>query len=312
MKTKFSLILFTFFLSFCINAQTTKLTGKVIDSISGEPLPYVNIMLQNCEIGVTADINGNFELIITDTLITDTIVFSHVGYQTIKENFNNLSNVISLARQAYLLSGVTIINHSKKPKAKLVNRFKPNECSIRYSNLNNMKKWIPNRSKEPTIEAISFEYKEEYGTNDKIKEVWVYLTSFKDSCTFRLRLLKSSTNVIPSTDLIYDPILVKVTNEKQLYKINIEKYNIRLSEHTIFVGVELLIRPENSSIIINEGKSVTIYSPFLNYFPTKEQKYHYWIYSQGKWSKITQKVPQYTKSVREMFYKPAISLLLIS
>lgn len=58
--------------------QTTRITGVVTDSRTGETLPFVNIAFIDSRIGTTTDINGNYSF---DTYYaTDSIRASFVGY----------------------------------------------------------------------------------------------------------------------------------------------------------------------------------------------------------------------------------------
>ena len=43
-------------------AQKASLTGKVVDAVSNEPLPFVNIVVSGTSIGTTTDLDGNFTL----------------------------------------------------------------------------------------------------------------------------------------------------------------------------------------------------------------------------------------------------------
>ena len=67
-----------FFISFSLSAQ---IKGVVKDSISGEPIPYVNIWVENETIGTTSETNGNFSLDIKEEKV---LVFSALGYEVKK------------------------------------------------------------------------------------------------------------------------------------------------------------------------------------------------------------------------------------
>lgn len=60
------------------NAQTTRVTGKVFDSETKEPLPFVNIIFKGTRIGTTTDFDGNYLLSTSEKV--DSIVFSYIGY----------------------------------------------------------------------------------------------------------------------------------------------------------------------------------------------------------------------------------------
>lgn len=61
-----------------LHAQTTKISGKVYDATTKEPLPFVNISFQDSKIGTSTDIDGNYS--IETYYATDSIQASFVGY----------------------------------------------------------------------------------------------------------------------------------------------------------------------------------------------------------------------------------------
>jgi hypothetical protein len=63
-------------------AQETRISGKVFDASTGEPLPFVNIYFKNTTIGATSDLDGSYSLITTQP--GDTVYASSVGYVHMK------------------------------------------------------------------------------------------------------------------------------------------------------------------------------------------------------------------------------------
>jgi hypothetical protein len=76
-------------------AQQTILSGKVLDSHTNEPLPYVNVYIKGTNIGAISDTAGFFKLIIPTK--SDSVYFSAVGFHTtsmaIKTNSRNTITV---------------------------------------------------------------------------------------------------------------------------------------------------------------------------------------------------------------------------
>ncbi|MEM1257318.1 MAG: carboxypeptidase-like regulatory domain-containing protein, partial [Bacteroidota bacterium] len=60
----------------------SKLLGKVFDSVSRQPLPYVNAGVLNKDIGTVSDTLGNFNLKLEDHLNKDTLRVSRIGYRS--------------------------------------------------------------------------------------------------------------------------------------------------------------------------------------------------------------------------------------
>ena len=78
MKTIYTKLLLLFLmLPFSVLAQNS-LEGKVLDKISKQPLPGVNVNIEGASTGVSTDFDGNFKL--ANVKKGDKVVFSFVGY----------------------------------------------------------------------------------------------------------------------------------------------------------------------------------------------------------------------------------------
>lgn len=62
-----------------------QMSGIVKDSLSGKPVPYVNIWVDNESIGTTTELDGSFSLDINEDKV---LVFSALGYEKIKISSN--------------------------------------------------------------------------------------------------------------------------------------------------------------------------------------------------------------------------------
>ena len=69
-------------LSMNLYAQETKITGKVIDELTNEPIPFATVVFKNSTIGTNTDFYGAFTLVTSTP--TDSIVCTLVGYQPVK------------------------------------------------------------------------------------------------------------------------------------------------------------------------------------------------------------------------------------
>ena len=91
MKTIYKKLLFLMLLlPFCVLAQNT-FSGKVLDKVSGQPLPGVNVIIQGSANGASTDFDGKFQL--SNVKKGDVIVFSFIGYRNETLVFNNQSQV---------------------------------------------------------------------------------------------------------------------------------------------------------------------------------------------------------------------------
>ncbi len=114
-KLPFVFLLFT---SFLIQAQ---IVGKVTDT-NGQPLPYVNIYLQNNYIGTTTNDDGNYALQIKENG-EHKIIFQFLGYKTLTKTispttFPFILNV-SLEEETTSLDEV-IVNTSEDPAYRII------------------------------------------------------------------------------------------------------------------------------------------------------------------------------------------------
>lgn len=93
-------------------AQETTISGKVTDAMSGDPIPYANILFKGTTIGTTTDFDGKF--LIKTSSPTDSLLASYIGYHSkvkpVKKGITQVTNfqleedVISL-KEVVVLSG---------------------------------------------------------------------------------------------------------------------------------------------------------------------------------------------------------------
>ncbi len=65
--------------AFAMIAQDRTVSGTIVDS-EGQPLPGVNVLIQNTSLGTVSDIDGKFSINVSDNQTV--LVFSYVGFQT--------------------------------------------------------------------------------------------------------------------------------------------------------------------------------------------------------------------------------------
>ena len=74
---------FTFLLALISFQSFSQIKGAVTDN-KNEPLPFVNIYIENTYTGTTSNEEGNYELNITKP-DSYTVVFQFLGYKTVKK-----------------------------------------------------------------------------------------------------------------------------------------------------------------------------------------------------------------------------------
>jgi len=107
MKVIYAACLIILSLLFTNALQAQEITGKIVDSASGKPIPNANIYLNGTYQGTSSDDEGNFKIHTSESHIP--LVISYVGYQsqTINDYAGKVLTVL-LKRKENILHEVTI------------------------------------------------------------------------------------------------------------------------------------------------------------------------------------------------------------
>jgi len=111
------IVIFSFCKSTSVNAQNFTVTGTVINAENGAAVEFANIGVESTYLGTATDINGNFEIILSQALINKKISVSAVGYKpktyAVAEWENKDGLIIQLAPVNYGLSEINVAAKSK-------------------------------------------------------------------------------------------------------------------------------------------------------------------------------------------------------
>jgi len=95
------------------------ISGIVLDEFN-KGVAYVNIGIEQKNLGTVSDLDGRFELTIPDSLLGDSITFSHVSYQTyklaIKHDLSYKEILVSLDSKYFELSEIVVSNKQLKQR----------------------------------------------------------------------------------------------------------------------------------------------------------------------------------------------------
>lgn len=95
--------------------QTRTITGTVTDGMTGDPLIYANVSIENTTIGTETDLDGAFEL--SGVSDTSTLVISYLGYTTKKVKVGDSENIeIQLVSDAQVLEDVVVIGYGSESR----------------------------------------------------------------------------------------------------------------------------------------------------------------------------------------------------
>jgi hypothetical protein len=94
------------------------INGKVINPITSKPVPFATIMLKNNKLGVIANAEGDFKVLLNPEFKADSLIVTCIGFRRYSTPFKNLSekelNRIHLSPAIYNIGEVIVIAFKKK------------------------------------------------------------------------------------------------------------------------------------------------------------------------------------------------------
>ncbi|WP_412476874.1 carboxypeptidase-like regulatory domain-containing protein [Flavobacterium sp. TBRC 19031] len=255
------------FLIFNVNLVIGQVKGVVVDE-NNKPIPYVNIWVENENIGTTSNDNGFF---IINASEGKRLVFSAVGFESKIISIKNEEKVV-LKTAVFKLDEILIIKRKQDKELEIGNAER-----IHHRQLSGDKPWIYGKL---------FPYDSAYNSTPYLKKIIFYSDCDIKEAKIKIRIFDFN-NTIPTNDLLPEDLIVTVKRGKRKNTIDIAKYHLRFPEKGIVIGLEWMIIEENRHDFVYKDtkskKTVTMenYQPSLvvNY----SQEAHSFNYSQGKW-----------------------------
>ena len=259
-------------LNFSVSAQ---IKGVVVDE-NNKPIPYVNIWVENENIGTTSEEDGSFQLNVSKD---KNLVFSANGFDKKTCKFLEKNEII-LKPTVYQLEEVKI-EVRKATEEIEIGKYDKSKINFYYGCWD--KPWIIAKyiSYNDTIEQKPF-----------LKDLTIMTTSYKKNASFNLRILEVNTDGSPGNEIINENIFVKVKKGKENTTIDLSKYKLKIPQSGIFISIEFLIIEENryeSEVYIketNKKETMISYQPSIGTVPSEVSTT--WKYI-GKWSRTENK-----------------------
>ncbi len=282
------LFLILFSLSFF--AQTK---GVVVDE-SGKPIPYVNIWVENENIGTSSEENGEFSITAS---ANKNLIFSILGFEKRIIKASEVSNV-KLKAVSFQLDEVVIARHFETRK-------------LEIGQINNA--IFEAFDNGPRIDVKFFPFESAYKKTKYIKKVSILTDSRVDNATVKIHFYKVDSNGFPGDELLTKDFIVTLQKGVVRNGFDLTDLNLKMPKTGIFIGFEKLIiaknKLEKTIVNSNTGKTTTkiVYYPFVlyNYI---ERDFLY-TFSVGKWSRQTNE-KTIGSSDKIKMYEPAINLVL--
>jgi hypothetical protein len=282
--------LFFILFSLSISAQTK---GVVVDE-SGKPIPYVNIWVENENIGTTSEENGEFSI---NSPKNKNLIFSILGFdkRTIKES--EAANVV-LKATSFQLDEVVIAR-----------RFETRKLEIGQINNSPFEAF----DNGPRIDVKFFPYNASYKRTRFIKKVSILTDSRIDNATVKIHFYKVDSNGFPADELLTKDFIVTLQKGVVRNGFDLTDLNLKMPKTGIFIGFEKLMiaknKLEKTIVNSNTGKTTIqiLYYPFVLY--NYVERDFLFTFSGGKWNKQTgEKSAGVSDKIKA--YEPAINMVL--
>ncbi|ARV08237.1 3-ketoacyl-ACP reductase [Winogradskyella sp. PC-19] len=247
-----------------------QITAKIIDSETSQNIPYVNIWVENENIGTTSNEQGKFILNIDKP---KQIILSAIGYKRLKLNSNLINDVIKLEPSTVMLQEVIV-------------KARQNSKEIKVSDFKNKSTTSFGCGPVPWITARYFNYNKEYDEAPFIKTIKILTSSDVKNAKFNLRIHAVSKDGKPGNLITNENIYGIAKKGKRKTEVDVSHLNIQFPKKGFFLAFEWLIIEENKYEykvnIRGSKKKQYAYEPSIGTVSNNSQ-YDAFIYSQGKW-----------------------------
>ena len=265
MKSTFFWLIFP-----CLCVAQTK--GIVKDSLSGLPIPYANIWVEDENIGTNSESDGTFYL---DLKTEKNLIFSALGYETKKVNSSIVQTVL-LQPKTYFLEEV-VVEKTKNESQKKIGNAKQKYYKHSFQNTSQVYGKVFNVGKKQLKTPF-------------LSKVEIFTHSNIDSARFRLRIMDLDENGFPNNDLLQKEIIVFVKKGFRKTVVDLKAMAVYLTDEKVFVGFQSLIIQENK-YKFDVDKKIKLrqkahqHEPSLIINPSVEGLVFH-SYQPGKWSQI--------------------------
>jgi len=284
------LFVLLYFIGFASFAQTK---GVVKDSLTGNPIPYVSVWVENENIGTTAEENGEFRI---NANQNKNLIFSVLGYER---------KVVKAVEASVILMSPSSLELNEV--------FIANKKESRQLEIGKIKKLAEAFDKGPRLDAKFFPYQEAYKKTKWIQKVTILTDSRIDNSTIKLHLYQVGENGYPGKELLSKDFIISLEKGIHENKIDLSDLNLEMPETGIFVAFERLIIERNkiekkiTDYNSNTTKTVITYAPLVLYNPVERD--FVFSFSGGRWIKHTKEELQKSATTTTV-YEPAVTLIL--
>ncbi len=258
------------------NFSFCQLKSVIIDSETKAEIPYVNIWIENENVGTTSNEKGEFSLDITSG---EFLILSSLGYEKKRVEISSISERIFLNPKITELNEVTI-SSTKEQEETVIGKFNDLDVGYYYGSFD-----------KPEIKARYFPFDSSYTKTPYLKKLKFRIYSNIRNAKFNVRLYSIGENGEPKNPIYEKNIIGIVKKGTKNVELNLAELDIMFPENGIFVSYEWLIIPENefkTSFPIKDSKKridKIMYEPKVGFLPSEKDE-NSWTYKDGQWQKV--------------------------
>lgn len=254
-----------------LNGQAV--TGKVIDTSTGEPLEYVSIGVINTSISIITDNKGDFKIDVKGQSPKATVRISMISYAPQTFTIEELSvkeNIIKLISTPLQLAEVIVRPSGKSRKV----------GTTSYNRIGNLCGWG----------GSNFGRGNEIGTKIELGNIPVQIKSLLvhvqrqafDSSLYRLHI-RTILNNSPFEELLNTNIILTITKESGWIDFDLSKYNIILKGDVALTLEWVKVKGINKNRVQKINKKIT--TEYVLFNTKKNQGYTYTRWgTEAKWT----------------------------
>ena len=257
--------------------QESRITGRVVDDKTQDPIPFASINLREEQTGALTNEYGYFQLAMPTKVTEDSVIVMALGYKRtalfVKRGSNMEEIIIQLPRQAIELKPVDITSkgvkpttlgaHANSPGAGMIQGMPGSQYAFMCKN--------DKAKKLGAIRSVSFYI----GENGFPRE------------PFRVRLYKANGNYnAPNEDMLTESVIVSAARGGAWFTVDLTPYNLIAPDEGFYVAMEWIVSGDKF-YTTNFMDNYTPYGQILR--PTFEFKdSRTWSYAIGRgWNLVT-------------------------
>ena len=258
------------------NFSFSQLKSVIIDSETKAVIPYVNIWIENENVGTTSNEKGEFSINIKSGKF---LILSSLGYEKKRIEISSISERIVLNPKITELNEV-VINSTKEQKETVIGKFNDLDVGYYYGSLN-----------KPEIKARYFPFDSSYSKTPYLKKLKFRIYSNIRNAKFNVRLYSIGENGEPKNPIYEKNIIGIVKKGTKNIELDLSELDIMFPKNGVFVSYEWLIIPENefkTSFPIKDSKKrieKILYEPNVGFLPCETDE-NSWTYKSGNWEKV--------------------------